>query len=105
MGTMIWQRRRRLARMKVQGYPARRVVAGAALRERAAARRRLLDRRGLWHLRPAADQPRAASVTGFPVVFSAGALVAIVSFALVTAVAVAIVAMPGYRAARVAPYV
>ena len=42
MGTMIWQRRPRLARMKVQGYRAWRVVAGAALRELPAARHRLL---------------------------------------------------------------
>jgi putative ABC transport system permease protein len=44
-----------------------------------------------------------ASVTGFPVVFSVGAVVAIGSFLLVTAVAVAIVAVPGYLAARVRP--
>jgi putative ABC transport system permease protein len=45
-----------------------------------------------------------ASVTGFPVVYSAGGLVAIASFALVSVLAVAIVALPGYRAASVAPY-
>ena len=45
------------------------------------------------------------SVTGFPVVFSAGALVALGSFVLVTAVAAMVVAVPGYRAADVAPYV
>jgi putative ABC transport system permease protein len=44
-----------------------------------------------------------ASVTGFPVIFSIGALVALSSFLLVTAVAVAIVAVPGYIAARVRP--
>jgi hypothetical protein len=45
------------------------------------------------------------SVTGFPVVFSAGALAATGSFVLVTAVAAMIVAIPGYRAAGVRPYV
>jgi putative ABC transport system permease protein len=105
MGTMIWQRRPRLARMKVQGY------------ERGVLWRALLFESGL--LLGAGCSIGAAfgmygqllishalaSVTGFPVVFSAGALAAIASFALVSVVAVAIVALPGYRAAAVAPYV
>ena len=45
-----------------------------------------------------------ASVTGFPVVFSVGAVIAILSSVLVGAVAVAIVALPGYLASRVPPY-
>ncbi len=44
-----------------------------------------------------------ATVTGFPVIFSTGALVALSSFAIVTAIAVTIVAVPGYVAARVRP--
>jgi hypothetical protein len=44
------------------------------------------------------------AVTGFPVIYSAAALVAVGSFLLVTLVAAAIIAIPGYRAARVAPY-
>jgi putative ABC transport system permease protein len=46
-----------------------------------------------------------ASVTGFPVVFSVGPLVAVWSVALVSLAAAAIVAAPGYLAARVAPSV
>jgi hypothetical protein len=42
-----------------------------------------------------------ASVTGFPVVYSVGALVALWSVALVSVAAAAIVAVPGYLAARV----
>ncbi len=45
-----------------------------------------------------------AVVTGFPIVFSANALIALGTFAFVSAVAVAIVALPGYRAANVPPY-
>jgi putative ABC transport system permease protein len=41
------------------------------------------------------------SVTGFPVVFSVGVLVALTSIALVSLAAAAIVALPGYFAARV----
>ena len=44
------------------------------------------------------------SVTGFPVIFSFTGFVAIGSFLLVTTAAAAIISVPGYRAARVAPY-
>jgi putative ABC transport system permease protein len=105
MGTMIWQRRPRLARMKVQGYGH--VVlwrallfesgvllgAGCLIGATFGIYGQLLISHAL------------ASVTGFPVVFSVGALIAIVSSAIVSGVAVAIVALPGYRAAGVTPYV
>jgi hypothetical protein len=45
------------------------------------------------------------AVTGYPVISSLGVLVAVGSFALVSAVAVVIVAIPGYLAARVHPVV
>ena len=103
MGTMIWQRRPRLARMKVQGYQS-----GTLWRA-------LLFESGL--LLGAGCSIGAvfgiygqvlishalATVTGFPIVFSAGALVAISSFALVSVIAVAIVGLLGYRAAAVPP--
>jgi putative ABC transport system permease protein len=105
MGTMIWQRRPRLARMKVQGY------------ERGVLWRALLWESGLLLgagcLIGAACgiygqlliSHALATVTGFPIVFSAGVLVAIASLALVSVGAVTIVALLGYRAAGVAPYV
>jgi hypothetical protein len=46
-----------------------------------------------------------ANVIGFPVVYSLGALVAVVSLALVTVASVLIVALPGYLATGVAPAV
>jgi putative ABC transport system permease protein len=105
MGTMIWQRRPRLARMKVQGYE-RGVLWRALLCESCL----LL---GTGCLIGAACgiygqlliSHALATVTGFPIVFSAGALVALVSFVLVSVVSVAIVALLGYRAADVPPYV
>jgi putative ABC transport system permease protein len=105
MGAMIWQRRPRLARMKVQGY------------ERGVLWRALLCESGLLLGAGCAIgalcgiygqlliSHALASVTGFPIVFSAGALLAIASFALVSVVAVALVALLGYRAASVRPYV
>jgi putative ABC transport system permease protein len=44
-----------------------------------------------------------ASVTGFPVVFRVGVLIALYSFALVISLAVAIVAFAGYLVVRVRP--
>jgi putative ABC transport system permease protein len=104
MGTMIWQRRPRLARMKVQGYE-RGVLWRALLCESSL----LL---GAGCLIGAACgifgqlliSHALATVTGFPIVYSAGAVVAIASFALVSVLAVGIVALLGYRAAGVAPY-
>jgi putative ABC transport system permease protein len=104
MGTMIWQRRPRLARMKVQGYE-RGVLWRALLCESSL----LL---GAGCLIGAACgiygqlliSHALATVTGFPIVYSAGVVVAIVSFALVSVLAVGVVALLGYRAAGVAPY-
>ena len=104
MGTMIWQRRPRLARMKVQGYE-RGVLWRALLFESSL----LL---GAGCLIGAAFgiygqlliSHALATVTGFPIVSSAGFLVALASFALVSVLAVGIVALLGYRAAAVAPY-
>jgi putative ABC transport system permease protein len=104
MGTMIWQRRPRLARMKVQGYE-RGVLWRALLCESSL----LL---GAGCLIGAACgiygqlliSHALATVTGFPIVYSAGAAVALASFALVSVLAVGIVALLGYRAAGVAPY-
>jgi putative ABC transport system permease protein len=105
MGTMIWQRRPRLARMKVQGYEHRvlwrallcesslLLGAGCLIGAVCGIYGQLLISHAL------------ATVTGFPIVFSAGAMVAFANFALVSAVAVAIVALLGYRAAEVPPYV
>jgi putative ABC transport system permease protein len=103
MGNMIWQRRPQLAGMKVDGYDQgelwRSLVwesmlllgAGCSIGAAFGLYGQLLLSHAL------------ASVTGFPVNFSIGGLVALGSFTLVTAVAVAIVAVPGYLAARVQP--
>ncbi len=104
MGTLIWQRRRRFARMRVQGFH-RKVLWFALIWESAL----LL---GTGCLVGAAFgvygqlllSHALLAVTGFPVVFSARIPAAIGSFVVVTAVAAAIVAIPGYRTAGVRPY-
>jgi putative ABC transport system permease protein len=105
MGNMVWQRRPRLAKLKLEGFPRVELwrtillesllllgvgcVSGAVV---GLYGQQLLDR-------------ALANVVNFPVVYSFGVLVALASLALVTAAAVAIVAIPGYMAAGVAPAV
>jgi putative ABC transport system permease protein len=105
MGTMIWQRRTRLARLKLDGYSDLAVWrilmlesvlvvgSGCSIGAVFGLYGQLLGSRAIL------------SVTGFPVVFSFGLLLALGSFALVTAVAVAMTAIPGYLMARVRPAV
>ena len=105
MGNMVWQRRPRLAKLKLEGCPRAELwrtillesllllgvgcLSGAVF---GLYGQQLLDR-------------ALADVINFPVVYSFGALVAVSSLALVTAAAVAIVAIPGYLAAGVPPAV
>jgi putative ABC transport system permease protein len=105
MAAMIWQRRARLADMKVDGFS--RVVLWRALLWESAillgsgcSLGAVLGGYGQLVL------SRALSlVNGFPVIETTPVPAALGSFALITAVAVAIVAVPGYTAARVRPSV
>jgi putative ABC transport system permease protein len=104
-GGMIWQRRVQLAGLKVDGFTQGelwRVLlletslllgVGCLVGAVVGLYGQLLLSRAL------------STVTGFPVVYSAGFGIAVACFALVTTVAVAIVAVPGYFAARVRPAV
>jgi putative ABC transport system permease protein len=105
MGAMIWQRRPRLGDLKVDGF-SRGVLWRALLLESALLLGIGCSVGALFGLYGALLLSHAlATVTGFPVVFSLGVSTAFVSFALVTVVAVATVAVPGYLAARVRPAV
>jgi putative ABC transport system permease protein len=101
MGAMVWQRRPRLAKLKLEGLPRAALwrtilleslillavgcLAGAIF--------------GLYG-QQLADRALASAVN-FPVVYSVTALSALWSLTLVTATAVAILALPGYLVASV----
>jgi putative ABC transport system permease protein len=105
IGNMVWQRRPRLAKLKLEGFPRGELwrtilmesilllavgcIAGAVF---GLYGQQLLDR-------------ALANVINFPVVYSVAFVSALVSLAIVTAAAAAIVAIPGYLAAGVAPAV
>jgi putative ABC transport system permease protein len=103
MGNMIWQRRARLARLKLDGHTDLQVWRALVLESV------LLLGTGcsLGAVFGLYGQLLGSSailrVTGFPVVFSFGVLIALTSFAVVTTVAVIFVSVPGYLAARVRP--
>jgi putative ABC transport system permease protein len=105
MGAMIWQRRVRLADMKVDGFD-RAVLWRALLWESGVLLGVGCSIGALFGLLGQLLLSRAlAVVSGFPVMRSVGVPGALGSFALITAIAVAIVAVPGYLAARVRPSV
>ncbi len=103
MGAMIWQRRRRFARLKVQGYvtgvlwtaliceSASLLIVGCLMGAVFGIYGQLLLSHALL------------SVTGMPVIFSSRAATAIVSFLLVSVAGAIIVAVPGHRVASVKP--
>jgi putative ABC transport system permease protein len=101
MGAMIWQRRPRLADMKVDGFSTG-VLWRALLWESALLLGVGCSLGALFGLYGQLLLGRALShVNGFPVIESTQVPAALANFALITAVAVAIVAAPGYLAARV----
>jgi putative ABC transport system permease protein len=102
---MIWQRRMRLADMKVDGF-GRIVLWRALLWESAILLGAGCSLGAVFGLYGQLVLSKALSqVNGFPVIEAIPLSAAIGSFALITAVAVAIVAVPGYAAARVRPSV
>jgi putative ABC transport system permease protein len=105
MGAMIWQRRMRLAEMKVDGF-GRIVLWRALLWESAILLGAGCSLGAVFGLYGQLVLSKAlAEVNGFPVIEGTPLPAAVGSFALITIVAVAIVAVPGYAAARVRPSV
>jgi putative ABC transport system permease protein len=103
MGAMIWQRRPRLAGMKVDGFSQGELWC-ALLWETALLLGAGCTIGAVFGLYGQLVLSQAlVSVTGFPVVFSVAIPVAVVSLAIISAIALAMVALPGYFAAQVKP--
>jgi putative ABC transport system permease protein len=101
IAAMIWQRRPQLAYLKRQGY-RRSVLWWALIYESALLVGAGCSIGAVFGIYGQLLLSHAlASVTGFPIEFSAGGLVALSSVALVSVAAASIVAVPGYLAARV----
>jgi putative ABC transport system permease protein len=104
MGATIWQRRRRFARMKVQGYDTYTLWAALVCESALLVGAGCLIGACLGVYGQLLLGHALVAVTGFPVILSANAPIAFVSFVLMTVVAATCIAIPGYRAARIAPY-
>jgi putative ABC transport system permease protein len=103
IGAMIWQRRERVAALKSDGYgevvlwrwllceAAILLTAGCSIGAIFGIYAQLLGSHFL------------AAATGFPIVFSIEPIAAVSSFAMVSIIAVVVLALPGYRAVRVRP--
>lgn len=103
MGGMIWQRRPAVARLKVQGYPQGElwqlmILENVLLLGTGASMGALFGLGGQVVLSRALE-----TVTGFPLVYSAATTAAVSILAIVTLLAAAMLALPGWLAVRVAP--
>jgi len=105
IGNMVWQRRPRLAKLKLEGFPRMELWRTIVLESVVLLAVGCLTG-ALFGLYGQQLLDRAlANVINFPVVHSIAALSALLSLSIVTAAAVAIVALPGYLAAGVPPAV
>jgi putative ABC transport system permease protein len=104
MGATVWQRRRRFARMKVQGYDTRTLWRALIYESALLIGSGCLIGACLGVYGQLLLSQALVTVTGFPVVLSANALTALASLVVVTIVAATCAAIPGFRAAGVAPY-
>jgi putative ABC transport system permease protein len=103
MGSMVWQRRPRLAKLKLEGF-ARAMLWRTIVLESALLLGAGCVAGAAFGLYGQALLDRAlAEVIGFPVFYSFGGLIALASFTVVTASAVLIVAVPGSAATGVSP--
>ncbi len=105
MGNMIWQRRARLARLKLDGFSDMSVWRTLLLESVLLAGSGCAIGAFFGLFGQLLGSHAILDVTGFPVVFSFGLLLALGSLALVTTVAVVIAAIPGFLVARVRPAV
>lgn len=103
MAGMIWQRRPIVARLKVHGY-SERELWGALMVESGVLLGAGCVAGALFGLFGQVLLSRALeSITGFPVFYTAAGLAALAILGLVTAVAMAMLAIPGWLAVRVRP--
>jgi putative ABC transport system permease protein len=103
MGGMIWQRRPSLAALKVHGYPEAELWRALLLESGLLLGAGCLIGAAFGLYGQVLLSRALETITGFPVFYSMAGLGALAILALVTLVAVAMLAVPGWLAVRVAP--
>ncbi|HEX4806441.1 MAG TPA: FtsX-like permease family protein [Conexibacter sp.] len=103
MGGMIWQRRPSLAALKVHGYPEAELWRALLLESGLLLGAGCLVGAAFGLYGQVLLSRALETITGFPVFYSTAGLGALAILALVTLVAVAMLAVPGWLAVRVPP--
>ncbi len=101
MGAMIWQRRPRLAKLKLEGFSPSELWRTVVLESLILLGAGCITGALMGLLGQQLLDRALANVINFPVVYSVGVLSAVVSLGLVTAAAVAIISAPGFFATKV----
>lgn len=103
LSTNVWQRRARLASLKIQGYRAPQLWVGLLLESIVMIAVGSLVGALVGVYGHALAAHWLTITTGFPAPFSFGGVHVFLTFALVTAIATLVISLPGMAAARVAP--
>jgi putative ABC transport system permease protein len=101
LSATIWQRRARLAALKIQGFDHRQLWRALLLESLILLGIGCTDGILLGIYGHALASRWLELTTGFPAPFSLGGSQVLITFALVTGIAIFVVALPGYTAARV----
>jgi len=101
MGAMVWQRRPRLAKLKLEGLPRAELWHTILLESLLLLGVGCLTGAGFGLYGQQLADRALAHVINFPVVYSVSAFTALTSVSLVSAAALAILAIPGYLASSV----
>jgi putative ABC transport system permease protein len=103
LSAAIWQRRMRLAALKIQGYDAGQLWRAVLLESGVTIGVGVLVGALVGVAGHALASRFLALTTGFPAPFAAGPAQVVLTIALFAAIALAVIALPGMAAARVSP--
>ncbi len=103
LGANVWQRRARLASLKIQGYQPTQLWCGLLLESGIMLGVGSIVGAIVGIYGHALASRWLTITTGFPAPFSIGAAQVFLTLALITAIALVVIALPGLAASRVAP--
>ncbi|HXD25765.1 MAG TPA: ABC transporter permease, partial [Propionibacteriaceae bacterium] len=101
LSTAIWQRRNRLAFLKAEGFNRKQLWRSLLFESAIVLSIGCVDGAVLGIYGHALANRWLRTTTGFPVPFAVGGLGLIITLALVIGISLAVIAIPGYRAAAV----
>jgi ABC-type antimicrobial peptide transport system permease subunit len=103
LSTTVWQRRARLASLKIQGYHPGQLWLGLLLESTAMLALGSLVGAAVGVYGHALASHWLATTAGFPAPFSVGVSQLVLTLALICAIATTVISLPGLAAARVSP--